>query len=129
MALTILDHINAGHYPVDDKGRALVRMEDGGVATIVATDAPGGQACPILGWDNGAYRWWNRVGTPAERGWAALLPPSPRKVKVTKYYRLLTFDGRPFVDGGVFDTAKEAGIGIPGRIVIEISGEYEEPWT
>lgn len=58
---TILDHITAGHYPTDSKGRALVPMKGGGTATILATDAPG--LCPIVGWmvtprgKVGAWQW------------------------------------------------------------------------
>lgn len=47
--MNILDHILAGHYPTDDKGRALVRMGSGdAVAVICASDKPG--RYPILGW-------------------------------------------------------------------------------
>ncbi len=32
--MNIRDHIEAGHYPTDSKGRAVVPLSDGGTATI-----------------------------------------------------------------------------------------------
>jgi hypothetical protein len=86
---TIKEFIEKGAYPKDDKGRALVPMRGGHMATIAATDKPG--IWPLTGWYTGTG-----VGDGITASWCAqgsingqsdaplnLLPPRPRKVKVT----------------------------------------------
>lgn len=75
--MNIKEHIDAGHYPVDKKGRALVPMKCGRTATILATDKPGERE--IVGWVPSTARaaamidCWDPLTLD-------LLPPPPRKV-------------------------------------------------
>lgn len=61
--MNIREHIEAGHYPKDGKGRALVPMRNGRTATILETDRdeeiPGRE--PIVGLvsgTGGTSSWW-----------------------------------------------------------------------
>lgn len=89
MGMTVKEHIEAGHYPADEKGRALVPVGCDQVATICATDAPGVK--PILGFIRGnglgihgdvAWCMWDERGsnTPSQPRacWVDLQPPAPR---------------------------------------------------
>lgn len=73
--MNIKEHIAAGHYPTDDKGRALVPMTAGGTLTVLATDRPGDH--PIVGWVTGINI--NYIGAWATDS-SYLCPPPPRKV-------------------------------------------------
>lgn len=128
--MNILDHILAGHYPKDDKGRALVPSRHGGTVVICATDMPG--SCPILGFridDTGS-----RVGAEnADHGFGywpdttGLLPPTPRKVKVTAWARVAANnDIRMLVRdrNSLFREPEE----YCSDHVVELTGEYEQPW-
>lgn len=83
--MNIKQHIEAGHYPKDEKGRALVPMQHRGTATIYATDR-GGRYC-IVGVITGDICappvTWSEEGS--HKSWAVdardLMPPPPRKVK------------------------------------------------
>lgn len=132
--MNIREHIEANHYPRDDKGRALVPMRGGQIATILATDRPdfdGGRE-PIVGWiqpNASVHTWWH-AGERSRQHPSALdlLPPPPRKVKVTRYMLM-----RPNGDEYGFYLTKQAAERAIGDIgatlhVVELTGEYEEPW-
>jgi hypothetical protein len=135
---TIKELIEKGAYPKDEKGRALVPVGCEKVATICATDAPGEK--PILGFirsDDKLYQacWlaWDEHGNNCPRQprscWVNLLPPQPRKVKVTRYMLM-----RPNGNEYGFYLTKQAADRTVGSIgatmrVIELTGEYEEPWS
>ncbi len=62
--MNIKEHIDAGHYPKDEKGRALVPVSDGRTAIVLATDAP--ISAPIVGWMDARWDFpvnWNIDGT------------------------------------------------------------------
>lgn len=89
--MTIKEHIDAGHYPKDAKGRPLVPMRDGRMATILATDL--GQDRIWGAWDNGIINWradgenWGPYDNSREARLIAtdLMPPVPRKVEVKMF--------------------------------------------
>jgi hypothetical protein len=125
---TILGHIEAGHYPKDEKGRALVPMKNGRTALIYATDHAGlfsivGSCVDRL---NGRMSWYWRVdGTSGGLPNAShdLMPPTPRKGKVTGKLKRI---GNGFVvwdlDGVSPDVWRKG-------VEIEFTGEVEEPWS
>jgi hypothetical protein len=132
--MNIKEHIEAGHYPKDDKGRALVPVGCAKVATICATDAPGEK--PILGFirsDDKLYQacWnaWDEHGNncPSQPRacWVDLLPPPPRKVKVLGW-AILCPNKLP---RAIYATENEAKAFAYGRPVVEMTGEHEEPWS
>lgn len=117
--MTILEHIRAGHYPVDEKNRPLVPTTCDDTLTVLATDKPG--EYPIVGWTGMGW-----IGS-----WAAdsrfLRPPPPRKVKIRAWGVIAR---RP--TSLVFACLSEAEArkwGCNGQPVIELTGEYEEPWS
>lgn len=126
--MDIREHIEAGRYPKDEKGRALVPTRKGGTATILSTDL----GLYIVAYYDGAARDWR----PDGEHWGLfdncrdellrlydLLPPSPRKVEV-KGYALVARDGR----------VAEVRTVIPDRLavsqfqIVELTGSYEEEW-
>lgn len=116
MTLSIKDHIDQGHYPKDEKGRALVPIIGGGTFVVCATDAP--SSCPIVGFnkDTGCnFAYWPDTNS--------LLPPPPRKVEV-KGYALVAQDGR----------VAEVRTVIPDHLavsqfrIVELTGSYEQEW-
>lgn len=78
--MNIKQHIEAGHYPTDAKGRAMVPVESEfdpakgatWIATICAIDGPGGN---IVGFGQGCVREWGDDGTPFHPE-GRLLPPA-----------------------------------------------------
>jgi hypothetical protein len=134
--MTIREHIEAGHYPCDEKGRALVPTVSGGpVATILATDV--GDNWTVVGCILGHVYRWDEYGVPrsSERDYAnRLLPPPPRKVKVTRWAIVRTSD-RAIVQ--FFDEKADAEEArkmyepdaTPRRLIVELTLEYEEPWS
>lgn len=123
--MNIRDHILAGHYPCDGKGRALVPMKDQRTATICAKDGPEGEE--LVGWYSDSH-----LGRPAVCSWQDngcwqikscrldLLPPPPRKAPI-KVGLLYTEQGWmvEFVNCG----------DQPARGTrVQLTGEYEEPW-
>lgn len=132
--MNIKDHIEAGHYPKDDRGRALVPMRCGEIATIYATDYAG--RWPILGTiGRGAPSLWLETGVGAGGmvdDWFLTSPP-PRKVKVTRWALMYL----PLVRNrchSTFDTEsdahREVGHFKDGEVVIvPLTGEYEQPWS
>lgn len=131
--MNIKEHIEAGHYPKDDQGRALVPTRRGEIVTVYATDHPGGY--PIAGRINTLCMHPTTCSeTGDNKGWGVqphdLLPPSPRKVKV-KACAIMYGDGRI----GHFQIGREdadkfaAGWKHHSAFVVDLTGEYEEPWS
>ena len=70
--MTIKDAIDQGLYPKDGRGRQLVPMRNGQLATIYATDfLPG---APIVGSVHGNIRRWSSRGTAGLKTELTLLP-------------------------------------------------------
>jgi len=125
--MNIKEHIEAGHYPKDEKGRALVSMKNGETAVICATDNPYG-GVPIVGWCNSGPDSWGPNGVWKTGGDKRdLLPPPPRKVKVTRWLvvNCHRIEYGPYEDE---DDAK-ATARHHGAIIVPLTGEYEEPWS
>lgn len=128
--MNVKEHIEAGHYPTDDKGRALVPMGNGRVATIYCTDHPGGPSksrfC-ILGRDpGGMLRAWNPEGINEGGDIDALESPRPRKERVKRYGVFLK-DGTCWSTYADPDTASRIASDRDGSIVT-LHGEREVPW-
>lgn len=118
--MNIKEHIEAGHYPTDEKGRALVPHKEGGHALALQTDGPG--KYPITGWRVGPDGDFISL-TRWEVDAACLLPPPPRKVKVTRWLVVTPREERgPYLDEV---DAKAFARGIAGGFVVELHGEYE----
>jgi hypothetical protein len=124
--MNIREHIEAGHYQTDDKGRALVPMRCGQVATIYATDHPSEE--PIIGRlpsQDCDPMWWAADGSPScdsHPDWA-LLPPPPRRVPLVGW-AIVLLDGTY----SVRDTPP-AGVATGIEKLVKLTGEYEEPWS
>lgn len=124
--MNIKEHIEQGHYPTDDKGRALVPMRGGLTATILATDHPGHDC--IAGWfvsqdgtDKDITTWhpdgsWLQTEPMAND----LLPPCP--VTITAY---AIVDKR----GTILRLREDAPAGVAAGIerLVVLTGEIEEP--
>lgn len=125
--MNILEHILAGHYPLDDAGRALVPVGPEAVATIIAVDLPG--SWPIVGHVNGTLFQWNQNGYEHQGGdlRVRLCPPSPRKVKVDVLAVVMagTSTILSIRDGDELTAGVAAGI----ERLVRLTGEYEEEWT
>ncbi len=129
---TIKEFIERGAYPTDDKGRALVpTAAPGVVATICATDKGGD--CPLVGWIavNGPALSWSASGSwgnhATNRDGYDLLPPPPRKVKVTEW--AIVVDRDVHSSYGNRDAAERVVKGLVFGRIVELTGEYEEPWS
>jgi hypothetical protein len=138
--MNIKQHIEAGHYPKDEKGRALVPVGCDEVATICATDAPGIK--PILGFIRSeksasvvCWCMWDEHGSnhPAQPGacWVDLLPPPPRKVPVKRYgvVRLEKYGALFHTTAGNPETARSLAPDGVKCVIVELTGSYEEPWS
>lgn len=128
--MNIKEHIEAGHYPTEAKGRALVPMGADRVAVIYCTDHPGGHAksrfC-IIGRDPvGQLRAWDAEGVNEGIGIDALSPPRPRKERVKRYGVFLK-DGTCWSTYADPDTANRIASDRNGTIVT-LHGEREVPW-
>lgn len=111
------EHIEAGHYPKDEKGRALVPHKEGGVVTVFATS--GSDDFPIIGWRFGQQ--------PGPDAWSAdssvLLPPSPRKV-----VRWAALSHEQLDALGMYESDGPARREVcGGKMLVQV--EYEEPWA
>lgn len=130
MTLSIKDHIDQGHYPLDEKGRALVPMGGGRVAVIYASDHPDAKDKIIGCSPNRHLRAWKADGSNYIQG-DSLLPPASRKVVVTMYYaldHLSRRDPKPS-RGTTEDAALAKEWKTNGWRVVTLTGEYEEPWA
>ncbi len=131
--MNIKERIEAGHYQTDHKGRALVPIKDGRVATIYATDGPsnfGKPEYPIVGvieaW-GGIIRWdsLGRDEVPPGSNCTDLLPPPPRKVKVTRWLVISKNNEMgPFADKEDAEHCAKCW----RAPLVELTGEYEEAW-
>lgn len=133
--MNIKEHIEAGHYPTDLKGRALVPMSEGrGIpATILATDV--GDSWTIVGFCLGQVYRWNHNG--ADRGTDCpiighLLPPAPRKVKVTRWAVMML----PVADNISYGSCSSRELAevalsqaVRPAVIVELTGDVEEPWS
>lgn len=128
--MNIKEHIEAGHYPLRDiKDRPVIPMRDGRKAVICATDGPDGDE--IVGW---YYDNSNEIGTVCS--WQAdgmfssttatldLLPPLPRKVKVTKWGQANSSVLYNTPEEARQSAARHTSLGP----VVEWTAEYEEEW-
>jgi hypothetical protein len=135
--MNIKEHIEAGHYPTDDKGRALVPTEGDHVATIYATDhMDGGMVIVGRLWVPGVKMIgeWTANGRPNFGvDLPGLLPPPPRKVKVTRWAVMyLPLDRNQCHSTFNTETDAQRELGHFKRdevIVVPLTGEYEEPWS
>jgi hypothetical protein len=124
--MNIKQHIEAGHYPKDEKGRAIVPTTDPNEeAVIAATDAPGQWV--LMGWvrqkagpDMSQASWWP-TGAKGSHASIPLLPPAPRKL--TRYLGI-----HPGCPAGYATEAelREKMAQYTGWVVGKI--EYEENW-
>jgi hypothetical protein len=134
--MNIRQHIDAGHYPKDEKGRALVTMQSGGVAVIYATDHPTAwcitgreQSQGILG------HTWNEDGSHEGEADSPstldLLPPLRRK-EIIKAWAVR---GETHVIDHFHDEARARAYAATFKskhgvaTVIELTGEYEQEWS
>ncbi len=132
--MNIKQHIEAGHYPKDEKGRALVSMRNGNLATICATDGPedsrwnvyttiiGFHWCGPLGWDDDGVHC-NGTSSPN----VDLLPPAPRKVEVKVLAIVIAGTGTVVSIRNKDDPPVGVATGI--ERLVELTGSYEEPWS
>lgn len=124
--MNIKEHIEANHYPRDEKGRALVPTRGGYRAVIMAIDCPEREK-PLAGWyflndHRGELASWHADGhfeAHLDCGNLDLLPPPPRKVKVTGKLRCKNGD---MVVWDLHGCEGEWSEGME----IKFTGEYEE---
>lgn len=135
--MNIKQHIEAGHYERDDKGRALVLIGDAnepgwncGRAAVLATDGCRDEEI-IARFPNARTVHWRATDgvqsypllKPHERCYV-LLPPAPRKRKL---YANVEF--------GEMGKHKLQGVGVDGAyfpkpgVIVRFTAEYEEPWS
>lgn len=134
--MNIKEHIEAGHYERDEHCAGWsVTLRNNSAAKIFTTKCGG--PYPLVGVVSVIDRGWETIkwaadGTP-EKGsshWSCnfdLLPPPPRKVKVIGW-AIISPSGvarRICANPHSSDV-----IGAPslGDRVVELTGEYEEPW-
>lgn len=116
--MNIKEHIEAGHYPTDSKGRALVPTRSGQPVTILATDMGS-----IVGWSGevGAEEW-ERDGSynSIRESQHDLMPPAALKVTVKAY---------AIVDksGAILRLREDAPAGVATGIegLVVLTGDFE----
>lgn len=144
--MNIKELIEAGAYPKDEKGRALVPTNNPQVRAVIATtDCPAGS--PLLGWlitsslaqniggrDVGgtdycwSICWWRPDGSSAHSDHKeALLPPPPRKVRARAFGVMTSRDNLQSLHFDRLIAEQNASRFSAGRVV-ELTGEYEETW-
>lgn len=126
--MNIKEHIEAGHYLVDDKGRALVRMADGDIFVVCATDKPriGDRHNCIIGWRGRGIIDCFDVDGRSDEGVDVLLPPPPRKVKVKALAIVIAGTGTILALRDPDNPP--VGIAAGAERLVTLTGEYEEPW-
>lgn len=129
--MNIKEHIEAGHYPVDDKGRARVPMNGPGMQkAIIYTTEAFNSRFPIAGaadYEGRLLEWASDGTCSTPTGTFNLLPPPPRKVKVTRWLAPGTsrYPEATFVSRG---TAEQYAMETDSCL-IELTGEREVPWS
>lgn len=121
---TIKEHIDTGHYPKDDKGRALVPVRGGignWTATIIATDAPGHLS--IVGFGVASTVKWNELGKPDHPDCGALQPPPCAvSVEITRYMIPHPVFGEYYYSTIGAATAAAGALSLPEDSIIVLSG-------
>lgn len=135
--MNIKEHIEAGHYPLDEKGRALVPMLHGGHAEegiVISTDVPGPYPIVVAeksapsGYEVSLHNEFGECIGKRSGQDLKILPPSPKKVKVSGW-AAFTCRGTRI---GTFDQEHDAHAcskHYPDYRIVELTGEYEEPWA
>lgn len=129
--MNIKEHIEAGHYPKDALGRALVPTTGGRVATICATDKPG--EFSIIGWVPTPARaqalefTWCDLGGTKGMSTDDLLPPPPRKVEVKAWKLVIRGEKVGLTDDPDLARHWRNGL-VSDDELIELTGSYEEEW-
>jgi len=119
--MNIKEHIEAGRYPTDNKGRPLVPHRDGGTVTVLSTDYMGSNIAGyvINGGRAGELTFW----PPYDRTY--LLPPPPRKVTEVRW---AAFNRRGrWVNSASSRTALRSDEG-NDVFLTEVTCTYELPW-
>lgn len=124
--MNIKQHIEAGHYPKTENGMEIVQTSEG-LTVHIADVHPDGR---IAGWlskgDVSAYTWNAHGGAFQERG-GDLLPPPPRKVKRSLWAAYARDTGRLLATE---HSREQLGRFHPSSVhFVELTGEYEEPWS
>lgn len=134
---TIKEHIEAGHYERDEDCSGWSVPLQNNTTAKVFTAKCGGVA-PLVGVVSVAsYGWvpikWYADGTPERNSshWSCqfnLLPPPPRKAKVTRFHVLDKHNNTLSMSTSE-QTAREETCRLPNAVrFVELTGEYEEPW-
>jgi hypothetical protein len=128
-ALTIKDHIEAGHYPKDSKGRSLVpRAGNSTLITVTATDGPA--EYPIQGFGAHFGSSWSAHGRahPTQFPGNDLFPPPPRKATIRVFAAVR--DGRIIAVGETFSHCvdKIRFLVCPEQFVVELTKDIEQRW-
>lgn len=128
--MNIKQHIEAGHYPKDEKGRALVPMGSGRTAIIYCTDHPpkGTNYSCIIGRDPSAsIRAWDCHGQNEGYHTDNLLPPPPRKREVKRYLVVGPgYERGPYTER--IDAECVTRSSHPSGRIVELTGSYEQEW-
>lgn len=132
--MNIKEHLEAGHYERDECCAGWsVTLRNNSTAKVFTTKCGG--SYPLVGVVSVIDRGWVVIkwaadGTPEKDSchWSCnfdLLPPPPRKVKVTGWAVISR-------NGHIDCTFKERERAVthvsPGHRIVELTGEYEEPW-
>lgn len=137
--MNIKEHIDAGHFPADKNGRALVPLLNGATAIIYMTDYDHPdfpEWCivgRVIGHEVMEPKCWRADGgyhTGAAQGsWPLdLMPPPPRRIEVKEW---AVVDRR---NGQIIRTYRNLAaveLNTEGPLlsrVVELTGSFEEPW-
>lgn len=130
--MNIKEHIEAGHYEKDENGRAVLLMRNGKTAYIYTTKHGGKIAGATRNdlYENGLMlcSWSNDGRDCSGNGHEYdLMPPKPIKVRVSRWGGMWG-ENFKYVASVTYDTREEAVAAFGRQRVIELTGEYEEPW-